>query len=148
MAIAGVEAKTKIQAKYLQALRPGVLRSARPHRFVKTFLRTYAEMLGLDQPHLLLDQYRAHHDAAPEVDAHGLAPAGRPQRQRRRAPGPPGRGTALALALAAVIALLLVLGLTGEGATTPRPIAPSRPSARSPRGRGNGRPDRGPPSFA
>ena len=35
--------------------------------FVKTFLRTYAEALGLD-PHLLLEEYRAQYEPGDDVE--------------------------------------------------------------------------------
>jgi cytoskeleton protein RodZ len=116
--ITDVEAQTKIRAKYLRALENedfGMLPGA---TFVKSFLRTYAEFLGLD-PHLLVEEYRARHDPRDESEltpfAH--APSGR---QRRR---PPRRPTWLPLAGAVVVilALLLVLGLTGNSSndTTP-----------------------------
>ena len=58
--------------------------------FVKTFLRTYAELLGLD-PHALVEEYRAQLRAARRA---GDAPADRPSRTRgpgarpRRGPRP------------------------------------------------------------
>ena len=53
--------------------------------FVKTFLRTYAEVVGLD-PHLLVDEYRASHQ--PEEE-HGPAAAGRPAGGHHPPPAPP-----------------------------------------------------------
>ena len=50
--IADVEASTKIRAKYLRALENEEFGMLPGPTFVKTFLRTYAEALGLD-PHLL-----------------------------------------------------------------------------------------------
>ena len=46
--IAEVEAATKIRAKYLRALENDEFGLLPGSTFVKTFLRTYAEYLGLD----------------------------------------------------------------------------------------------------
>ena len=65
--ISDVEEQTKIRAKYLRALEHedfGVLPGP---TFVKTFLRTYAEVLGLD-PHLLVEEYRATHEPRDELE--------------------------------------------------------------------------------
>ena len=50
--IADVERQTKIRAKYLRALENEEFSMLPGPTFVKTFLRTYAELLGLD-PHAL-----------------------------------------------------------------------------------------------
>ena len=49
-----VEEATKIRAKYLRALENEEFGLLPGPTFVKTFLRTYAELLGLD-PHLLVE---------------------------------------------------------------------------------------------
>src|SRR4051812_50133567 len=82
--ITDVEAQTKIRAKYLRALENedfGMLPGA---TFVKSFLRTYAEFLGLD-PHLLVEEYRARHDPRDESE---LTPFARPTRGGARRPPP------------------------------------------------------------
>src|SRR6476469_2252180 len=99
--ITDVEARTKIRAKYLRALENedfGMLPGA---TFVKSFLRTYAEFLGLD-PHLLVEEYRARHDPRDESE---LTPfAGPPRgRQRRR---PPRRAGPWLGGVVAVVAIL------------------------------------------
>ena len=53
--IADVEQQTKIRAKYLRALENEEFSMLPGPTFVKTFLRTYAELLGLD-PHALLEE--------------------------------------------------------------------------------------------
>ena len=60
--------------------------------FVKTFMRTYAEMLGLD-PHPLVEEYRAAYERRDEVDhIQSLGPQVARDR-RRRGPAPrPGLG--------------------------------------------------------
>jgi cytoskeleton protein RodZ len=109
--ITDVEAQTKIRAKYLRALENedfGMLPGA---TFVKSFLRTYAEFLGLD-PHLLVEEYRVTHDPRDESD---LTPFAKPPRgrERRRPPRRPA-WLPLAAAVIAILALLFALGLTGD----------------------------------
>src|SRR5881398_1135733 len=90
--ITDVEAQTKIRAKYLRALENEDFQMLPGPTFVRSFLRTYAEFLGLD-PHLLVEEYRARHDPRDESD---LTTFARPPRgmQRRR---PPRRPTWLPL---------------------------------------------------
>src|SRR5215218_3952446 len=112
--IADVEARTKIRAKYLRALENEEFSMLPGPTFVKTFLRTYAEALGLD-PHVLVEEYRVGHEPRDELEH--LQPLGPPgsARERRRALPLFGPGAALVVVLVGVVALLLVLGLTGEG---------------------------------
>jgi cytoskeleton protein RodZ len=118
--ITDVEAQTKIRAKYLRALENEDFGMLPGSTFVKSFLRTYAEFLGLD-PHLLVEEYRARHDPRDESELTPFVRSPR-GRQRRR---PPRRPTWLpvAAAVVAILAVLLVLGLTGgssdEGNNTP-----------------------------
>lgn len=112
--ITDVEAKTKIRAKYLRALENEDFAMLPGPTFVKSFLRTYAEFLGLD-PHLLVEEYRARHDPRDESE---LTPFARPQQGRQRRP--PRRRPAwlpIAGAVVAIVALLLVLGLTAGNST-------------------------------
>jgi cytoskeleton protein RodZ len=112
--IADVEAKTKIRAKYLRALENEEFGLLPGSTFVKTFLRTYSEVLGLDS-HRLVEEYRLHHEPEDELEAQHLGPpaAARREREPRLGMGPPGRGTIVLGVVVAVIGLLLVLGLTG-----------------------------------
>ena len=112
--IADVEAKTKIRAKYLRALENEEFGMLPGPTFVKTFLRSYAEVLGLD-PHRLVEDYRARYE--PREEAEALKPIGPPglaRDRRRRTPRPPGPFLLAGLALAAVLVTLLVIGLVGE----------------------------------
>jgi cytoskeleton protein RodZ len=112
--IADVEASTKIRAKYLRALENEEFGLLPGSTFVKTFLRTYSELLGLD-PHRLVEEYRRHHEPEDELEGQHFGPpaSAAPDRERRFAPGPPGPGTVVLIGVIAVIGLLLVLGLTG-----------------------------------
>jgi helix-turn-helix protein len=119
--IADVEERTKIRAKYLRALENEEFGLLPGTTFVKTFLRTYAEVLGVDA-HLLVEEYRASHEPQDELDGGGaLGAAPPPQRERRRPraprpPSPPRGGTLVAAVLVAILGFLLVLGLvSGDG---------------------------------
>jgi cytoskeleton protein RodZ len=113
--IADVEAATKIRAKYLRALENEEFGLLPGTTFVKTFLRTYAEYLGLDAQ-LLVEEYRVQHEPRGEEIAPigATSPGGR--RARRSGPpvGPPGPGAVFAAVVVLLLALFLVLGLTGE----------------------------------
>src|SRR3954447_13062197 len=108
--ITDVEAQTKIRAKYLRALENEDFGMLPGSTFVKSFLRTYAEFLGLD-PHLLVEEYRARFDPREESELTPFASAPRGRTRQR----PPRRPTWLpvAAAVVAILAVLLVLGLTG-----------------------------------
>src|SRR5918997_1620749 len=110
--IADVESRTKIRAKYLRALENEEFGLLPGSTFVKTFLRTYADLLGLDA-HRLVEDYRRNHEPEDELEVQHFAPAPGPERERRFAPRPPGPGTLVLVGVIAVIGLLLVLGLTG-----------------------------------
>jgi cytoskeleton protein RodZ len=110
--IADVEAKTKIRAKYLRALENEEFGMLPGPTFVKTFLRSYAEVLGLD-PHLLVEDYRARYEPRDEAELKPIGPPAMRRERRRRTP-PPGPWLLVGLAVAAVLGALLVIGLVGE----------------------------------
>src|SRR3954466_303673 len=121
--IADVETATKIRAKYLRALENEEFGLLPGNTFVKTFLRTYAEYLGLD-PQLLLEEYRAGYEPrGEELQAYSVA-ARRRQRDRgrpprtRRAAGPRGPGTAIIVLVGVVLVIFAILGLTGNGGSS------------------------------
>src|SRR5439155_7080744 len=109
--ITDVEARTKIRAKYLRALENEDFGMLPGSTFVKRFLRTYAEFLGLD-PHVLVEEYRARHDPRDESELTPFAP--RPRgRERRPPPRNPAPWLGGALAIGGILVVLLILGLTG-----------------------------------
>jgi cytoskeleton protein RodZ len=120
--IADVEMRTKIRAKYLRALENEEFGMLPGPTFVKTFLRTYAEMLGLD-PHVLVEEYRAAHEGEDELEFQPLGPPGLPTRERHRGPRL-GPGMLALLVLVGVVAVLVAIGLAsddggGEQAASP-----------------------------
>src|SRR3712207_2723048 len=84
--ISELEAETKIRAKYLRALENEEWDLLPGPTYVKSFLRTYAEALGLDG-RLLLEEYKLRHERLSDVELQPIAP--RSQRDQRR---PPRRG--------------------------------------------------------
>src|ERR1700755_2713003 len=90
--ISEIESETKIRAKYLRALENEEWSLLPGPTFVKSFLRTYAQALGLDGK-ALVEQYRASHEHPSDSLLEPIVPAS--QRPRQRAgggrPGPPRR---------------------------------------------------------
>lgn len=138
--ITDVEAATKIRAKYLRALENEDFGMLPGSTFVKSFLRTYAEFLGLD-PHLLVEEYRAMHDPRDESELTPFAP--RPRGRDRRPPPRRWGGPLLAAAglVVLILGLLLILGLTGDNSkdkaktassTTPTTAAKKKATAPKP----------------
>jgi cytoskeleton protein RodZ len=113
--ITEVEVATKIRAKYLRALENDEFTMLPGSTYVRSFLRTYAEYLGLDAQ-LLVEEFRAQHEPRGEGEAQTLAPPSRarPARDRRGGPvgGPPfGPGTAAVILVLLILAVLAVIGL-------------------------------------
>ena len=82
--ITEVEAATKIRAKYLRALENEEWELLPGPTFVKTFLRTYADYLGLDA-RKLVEEYRGRYEgpAAQELAPFGTSLGSRRSRPRR-----------------------------------------------------------------
>lgn len=119
--VADVEQATKIRGKYLRALEEEQFNRLPGATFVRTFIRTYADYLGLDSQ-LLVEEYRMRHEHPDESEPQTVAPPpsapasrGREARRRPRAPaGPragPSRTAMVSAAVVAVLAILVVLGL-------------------------------------
>ncbi len=82
--ISEIEAQTKIRAKYLRALENEEWSLLPGPTFIKSFLRTYAEALGIDS-RPLVDEYRLQHEhpgRGPRAD-HALLAARRRLRRAR-----------------------------------------------------------------
>jgi cytoskeletal protein RodZ len=149
--ITEVEQATKIRAKYLRALENEEWNLVPGSTFVKSFLREYADYLGLDA-RLLVEEYKARFEHPSEHEMAPISPSlGRERRGRiGGAGGPIAPGWAI---VGGVIVLLLVaLGLVGSiggsgggssnsastarprettTATTPTRTTPAAPPARA-----------------
>src|ERR1700739_4809108 len=82
--VSEIEAQTKIRAKYLRALENEEWSLLPGPTFVKSFLRTYAQALGLGGK-ALVEEYRLHHESPHEsfepLVAAPRRPRGRPERK-------------------------------------------------------------------
>jgi cytoskeletal protein RodZ len=119
---ADIERVTKIRPKYLRALEDESFATLPAQTYVKGFLRTYAEFLGLDGQ-LYVDEYNSRYVTREED------PPFRPRRSPRR-----GKGVESSVVLGAIVGIAIVFGLviaawkSGDdptpGATTPalRPV--------------------------
>ena len=101
-----VEEETKIRAKYLRALENEEYNLLPGPAYVKSFLRTYADYLGLDS-RALVDSYRSQHDGR-EEDAPIF-------RERPESRGPSRRWLLLAAVIVVIAILLFALGAIGGG---------------------------------
>jgi helix-turn-helix protein len=117
-----VETATKIRGKYLRALENEEWDLLPGPTFVKSFLRTYAEYLGLDA-RLLVEEYRQRYErpASQDLTPFSAARRGRPPRRRQRLAS---MGPVLVVGgfVVALLAVLWVLGTIGDnGDETPAP---------------------------
>jgi cytoskeleton protein RodZ len=113
--ISDIEMRTKIRAKYLRALENEEWELLPGTTFVKSFLRTYAEELGLDS-RLVLEEFKLRHERLAEHELLPIAPpGGHGERRQRRGPPGIGRDVLVALVVVALVALLIVLGRNGGG---------------------------------
>jgi cytoskeleton protein RodZ len=117
--VSEIEAKTKIRAKYLRALENEEWGLLPGPTFVKSFLRTYAQALDLDDK-ALVEEYRRHHERPSEAMLEPIVST--PQSKRTRGRGGsgsgPSRGYMLAVsAIGVVIVVLIALLLIGGGSS-------------------------------
>lgn len=108
--ITTVEDATKIRAKYLRAIENEEWSVLPGPTYVKTFLRTYAQYLGLDA-HLLVDEYAARFEEPEELELPAFSRE-QPVRTRVQRAGPPSRLAAAVVVVLLILGFLLVLGLT------------------------------------
>ena len=110
-----VEETTKIRTRYLRALESEEWSTLPGHAYVKGFLRTYANLLGLDAD-ALVDEYRRTVEG-PQASPVPLGEGVLETRRRLREPGMPRGGgprrwPIVAGLVLVIVAILLVLGLT------------------------------------
>jgi cytoskeleton protein RodZ len=109
--ISEIESETKIRAKYLRALENEEWDLLPGPTYVKSFLRTYAEALGLDGK-LLIEEYKLRHERLSDVEMQPIRPPGAREPRRRRRAGS-GRGWAVAIVVVVLIGSLYALGTLG-----------------------------------
>jgi transcriptional regulator with XRE-family HTH domain len=124
--ISEIEAETKIRAKYLRALENEEWDLLPGPTYVKSFLRTYADALGLDGK-LLIEEYKLRHERLSDVELQPIAPPG--QRERRRRPRAAlSRGWLVGVVVLVLLAGLWVIGNRNQGdgggpSSTPPPAS-------------------------
>ncbi len=112
--VSEIEAKTKIRAKYLRALENEEWDLLPGPAYVRSFLRTYAQALGLDSK-ALLEEYRREYERPRDGD---VAPMGAARRQRERGRPRMSRGYAIAVAALGVLIVLLLVSVLGGGSSS------------------------------
>jgi cytoskeleton protein RodZ len=121
--ISEIETETKIRAKYLRALENEEWDLLPGPTYVKSFLRTYADALGLDG-RLLIEEYKLGHERLSDVELQPIAPPGRRERQRQRRPGPIiPRWLVILVVVIGLLVALYALGSGGGSDKTPTPAS-------------------------
>jgi cytoskeletal protein RodZ len=117
--VSEMEAQTKIRAKYLRALENEEWSLLPGATFVKSFLRTYAQALGLDG-RALVEEYRKSYEAPGEGTGEPIVAS--PARARaRRSPPRPSRGYAIAIGAISLVIVALIVALLSGGGSPKRP---------------------------
>jgi transcriptional regulator with XRE-family HTH domain len=113
--ITEVEQATKIRAKYLRALENEEWNLLPGSTFIKSFLREYADYLGLDA-RALVEEYKLRYDRPSEQDLMPLSP--RLGRERRGGSGPAYGAPRVAprwlVVGGALVLILVALGIVGS----------------------------------
>src|SRR5215216_3587124 len=104
--ISEIESETKIRAKYLRALENEEWDLLPGPTYVKTFLRTYADALGLDG-RMLVEEYKLRHERLSDVELPPISPRGARERARERS----GRSRFPRFGLVALVIVGLVVAL-------------------------------------
>jgi cytoskeleton protein RodZ len=127
--VSEIEAQTKIRAKYLRALENEEWGLLPGPTFVKSFLRTYAQALGLDGK-ALVEEYRLHHERPSEAMLEPIVSTPQSKRTRTRSGTGgrggsgegPSRGYMIAVSVIGVVIIALIVALVtgggGGGSTT------------------------------
>jgi cytoskeleton protein RodZ len=136
-----VEQATKIRARYLRALEEEAFDVLPAQTYVKGFLRTYADWLGLDGQ-LYVDEYNSRYSVG-EEEPHEPVVARRTAHVNQRHGRLERRGVLLALGVIAVLCALVIAAFKfssggnqpipnlGPGTTTTHTTKPARPHKRT-----------------
>jgi hypothetical protein len=129
--ISEVETRTKIRAKYLRAIEneewdllPGPV-------YVKSFLKTYGEYLGLDS-RMLIDDYKRRYERMGESEIRPISTLTRERERVARGPVLPSWAVVTGV-LAAVVVLLYLIG-TGTGSPQHHDVVGPNPKPKHPIG--------------
>jgi cytoskeleton protein RodZ len=118
-----VEERTKIRARYIRALENEDWETLPAPAYVRGFLRTYGQLLGLDGE-MLADEFRRRYGDGPGTGTPTSGPP-EPLLSERRRPSAPrfSRGVWIVGILVGIVLLVLILGLLGGGSDD-QPPAP------------------------
>jgi hypothetical protein len=126
--VSEIEAKTKIRAKYLRALENEEWGLLPGPTFVKSFLRTYAQALGLDGK-ALVEEYRLNHETPSDSLLEPLVSSPRRARAHpgggRPSSGPSRAYMALVGVIVAIILLLIAALISGGSSNKGKGSAPA-----------------------
>ena len=139
--VSEIEAQTKIRAKYLRALENEEWDLLPGPTFVKSFLRTYGNALGLDG-RALVEEYKLHYEHPGDgIEPIQQAAVSAPRRSRaraggqmRRGPGAatprtgPSRAYMAAVGAVGIVIVLLVYALLSGGSSPSSKAPPSTPA--------------------
>ena len=118
--VSEIEAQTKIRAKYLRALENEEWDLLPGPTFVRSFLRTYAQALGLDAK-ALVEEYRLSYERPSEAALEPIVSTPSSGSSRGRVPSPPSRGYMALVGVVVVVIVLLIYGLlSGGGGSSPK----------------------------
>ncbi len=116
--VSEIEATTKIRAKYLRALENEEWDLLPGPTFVKSFLRTYADTLGLDGK-ALVEEYRLQYEHPSEPLEPIVSTPNRgsrtPTRQSASGARGPSRGYMILAGIVMIVIVLLIIGLLSGG---------------------------------
>ena len=123
-----VEERTKIRARYIRALENEDWETLPAPAYIRGFLRTYGQLLGIDGE-MLADEFRRRYGDGPGTGTPTSGPP-EPLLSERRRPSTPrfSRGVWIIGIVAGIVVLLLALSLLGGGDEDP-PVTPSGPGA-------------------
>jgi cytoskeleton protein RodZ len=110
--ITDLETQTKIRAKYLRALENEEWDLLPGPAYVKTFLRTYAETLGLDA-RVLVEEYKLRFENLSDIERQPIAPTRATTGRYARKPSAPPRQLVVGVVVVALLAALWALGSAG-----------------------------------
>jgi cytoskeleton protein RodZ len=127
--VSEIEAETKIRAKYLRALENEEWDLLPGPTFVRSFLRTYAQALGLDAK-AIVDEYRLHYEKPSELEHQPvMSPPRRTPSRPRASSARPSRGYVIAIgAFGLLIVVLIAALISGKGGGSPSSQASSTSS--------------------
>jgi cytoskeleton protein RodZ len=128
--------RTKIRVPFLRALEEERWDQLPGPAYVRAFLRTYADALGLDAD-LVVDEYMAAESHEPEPEVAQAPPLGGADRRRPRVPAlpaglpRPGWPAIAGIAVVALVGILLVIGLVGgsDDGEAPAPAEDQSPAS-------------------